>query len=137
MIMRTLKGTFLGLIAGYISVVLLSNWTWLSMRVNVSFAIFAFTFIGLLAGILIKNSPRKFIFYILELILLILFYVVYKDISVFTVIPGITLREGFFLNFISLTQANILLAVIMITANILWITPESSDYRRNLIHKEE
>lgn len=100
------------------------------MRVNVSVIISSLTVTGLIAGIFKKNSPQNYVFYILELILVSIFVILYRDIDVFSVIPGIMLREGFFLSFISLAQANILLTVIMISANVLWILPEKQRFRR-------
>ncbi len=114
--------TFTGLITGYIISILLGNWTWLAMRVDIGLAIPVCCGLGAAAG-LFAGRPKGFLWAILpQAALIVVFTVTYWGrLDALYVIPAVFFREGFRLDFLSVAQINLVLAVILIIGNGLWL----------------
>jgi hypothetical protein len=125
MAIRLGRFIFLGLFMGYVAALLLSRSTWLEMRFNTSLVILLMTVLGGAWGFLKKNSWHKAWFFGSELLLFILFMVIYHDMGALTVIPAVKLKEAFFLGFLSLPQINVLLLLLLGIGNVLWFMPTS------------
>ncbi len=117
------KFIFLGLIWGYMIALFLSRSTWLEMRFNTSLSILSMTLLGVVIGFIKNINVKKRWFFISEILLIMLLIATYKDFSALTVIPAIKFKEAFFLNFLSLSQANIVVILLLIVGNILWCIP--------------
>ncbi|MDF2678339.1 MAG: hypothetical protein K0Q97_2689 [Bacillota bacterium] len=120
MAIRVGKFIFWGLIWGYMIALFLSRSTWLEMRFNTSLSILAMTLLGVVIGFIKNINVKKRWFFISEILLIMLLIATYKDFSALAVIPAIKFKEAFFLNFLSLFQANIVVILLLIVGNILW-----------------
>lgn len=123
MILRVGKSMSWGFITGYFAALLLSRWTWLEMRMNTSFAILIFTLLGGVYGVLKNSKCSKKWFFSAEMLILIIFLTIYHDFGVLTIMPAIKLKEAFFLSSLSLSQANIVLLLLLFICNALWLIP--------------
>ncbi len=123
MIVRVGKFLFLGLFFGYLTALILSRSIWLEMRVNTSMAIFIFTVLGGMIGLWKNLHLQKKWFWSIEILIIIMFYLIYRDFGAFMVIPAVRFKEAFFLGSLSLHQANAILILLMVIGNVLWCIP--------------
>ncbi|MEN6326493.1 MAG: hypothetical protein ABFD18_09875 [Syntrophomonas sp.] len=123
------KHIFLGFVAGYLLAVLLGHWTWLAMRFNSSLLIPVLIIIMSVWGLRGRrdNIPKVY-FLGLEIMVLLVFLLLYRDPSVLTVIPAIMFREAFGLSFLTLFQGNAIIILLMITGNLLWLLPGKGNF---------
>lgn len=118
---RIIRYGFTGLIMGYFLAVILGQWIWLDMRVNVGLLIPAGTLIGAVTGVFFRGNSRVWGLFVPELFLTGSMAVIYGgDLGAFTVIPAVLLREGLFLPDLSLHNINIILVLILIGGNLGW-----------------
>lgn len=119
---RIIRFGFMGLILGCLSAVILSQWIWLEMRVNVGLLIPAGTLIGAVTGVFFRGNSRVWGLFVPELFLAGTMAVIYGgDLGALTVIPAVLLREGLFFPELSLQNINIILVLILIVGNLYWL----------------
>ncbi|ATW26116.1 hypothetical protein [Candidatus Formimonas warabiya] len=127
---------FFGFILGFFMAVVLNQWIWLAMRTNISLVIPACSFLAVIWAFFPKRPVHRFVFYGAEILFLAVFLVIYRDPAAFAIMPAIMLKEAFFLSFLSLSQANGLLLILLATGNILWFLPGKPG-RNGSLRKED
>ena len=125
MALRIGKYLFLGLAAGYLWAALLGHWIWLAMRINTSWLIPVFLLLGAVVGLLSRVDVPKSIFLGIEILIPLVFLLLYRDPSALTVIPAIMLREAFSLRLLTLFQGNLIIIFSIIIGNLLWLLPDN------------
>jgi len=114
------KSFFAGFIAGNILAMILNQWIYLEMRVNVNLVIP----LSAISGIAVYHFSRiKFklkIIFALELIFGLLVCLLYNfSIESYSIIPASILREGFLLTSLSLGEVNVIILLIFVIANFV------------------
>lgn len=128
MLIKVLKSLFCGFVTGYLLSVVLSNWIWLEMRMNTSLIILIMTILGGIFGGVKKFKVNKMWFYGAEIFAFIIFIIFYQDLSALSVIPAVKFKEAFFLSFLTISNANIILIILLLIGNVLWFIPNKYDY---------
>jgi hypothetical protein len=114
---------FWGLLVGYLAAAVLGRSVWLDMRVNTSLIIPILSLSGAIWGFFKEPPLPRGWFPGLEVLLLAVFWFIYRDPGALTVIPAIKLREAFGLSFLSLSEANTALVILLAAGNILVFAP--------------
>lgn len=120
---RKLTFAYLGMVSGFVVLMLLSHSLWLEMRLNTALVLPLFTAAGFILSFF---SPRKappvvLIFLQGSVILLILLSYDF-DFGAIAVMPAIWLREGFLIHSLGIREANGILAGVMILGNLALVT---------------
>jgi len=124
-LINLLKGGLLGIVLGYFFALLLSRSVWVEMRFNLGFIIPVCTMACMLLFLWKRVWIRYPFFLFLELLLLIVFFLIYRfEPEALLVIPACLLREGCRLTSVSLYSTNIILAAILFAGNLVWIFHE-------------
>lgn len=124
MLKRIGQFMFFGLASAYLLVLCLSQWTWLAMRANISLLIPILLFLGAIWALLSKAILPRLYFGLIELLIPLVFLLLYHDLAVLTIMPAIILREAFNLNSLSLWQGNLIILFLLFAANLCWFSPE-------------
>ncbi|MDA8236034.1 MAG: hypothetical protein M0Z31_14810 [Clostridia bacterium] len=120
-ILRGAKFGFTGFIVGYILALVLGQWIWLDMRVNIALIVPVCILAGIGLALWNQCLNSKFWLWIPEAIVCLILLVLYWGrLDAITVIPGIIFKEALYLGFINLDMANILLVLVLILGNALW-----------------
>ena len=116
------KFIFVGFLAGYFFAFLFGQWTWLAMRINTGLMLPIFSTAGFFM-VLWNNCLRNKLWLIISQLaaatVFLFFY--WQSLDAIFIIPGIMFREGFGLEFLSLTQANGILLGLCVAGNVLWV----------------
>jgi hypothetical protein len=121
---RFLRSAYMGMTAGFLVVMLLTQWLWLEMRVNISLALPLSTLAGLLFPVFFKKAPGAGEALIAQLLcILIFFYFFNCDIQALWVVPATWFREGFCLHSVSIHVINLAAAGIFIVGNGSFLFP--------------
>jgi len=136
-LMNVLKSGFVGIILGYILALLLVQWLWLEMRFNVGIIVPGSAVFCMLLAFWKRFTIHCSLLFILEFILLITFFSIYKfQLSAFLIIPACLLREGCYLNFLNLEKINIILGLTLLMGNFVWIPHSAHEIFRSHCQQE-
>ena len=128
--MRMAKSGFLGFLAGFFLALMLYQWVWLEMRVNVGRLIPVCMLLFVLLGFRRNLSLGFSSLLLIEGALTVTLMVVYGfDVTAFLIVPAALIREGFSCQALSLDQMNVILIVTLLAGNALWVAlqpPRSS-----------
>jgi hypothetical protein len=117
-----LKAALTGFAVGYSLALLLGRSVWLDMRVNIGNVIPACVACSLLISAAGKRSFRFRSFALAEIVALAILFSVYGvNMPVVGIVPASLFREAFHVGFLSLPFVNVLLSVVMVTANVIWL----------------
>lgn len=111
--------TYLGVVAGFLALLLLSSSVWLEMRINTALVLPLFGLVGFAASLLWTDRIPPTLAVILQFSVVLLFFVRYGiDAGMMSVMPAMLLREGFYLHFLSNSITNLVLVILMGLGNI-------------------
>ncbi|HWI54546.1 MAG TPA: hypothetical protein VNT57_02530, partial [Desulfobacteria bacterium] len=103
---------------GYLLTEVIGQWIWLDMRFNIALIIPVLTLAGFLTGLSKKPALGTRCVTSLEVLWFLVTILIYwDDLSALTIIPAVLLREGFGIDSLSLSEVNILLLFVLISAN--------------------
>lgn len=121
----SLKLAFMGFVVGTLGAVLLNQWTWLDMRLNIASLIPIAVIAGGAAGnIFYKRSQGLGYGWLLvpqTALLFALIILFWRQPSAILIVPAILLREGLLFNQFNIFMAKIMLAALVLGGNILWL----------------
>ena len=114
------KSIFTGFLAGSIIAMILNQWIFLEMRVNINLVIPLFIFIGIAFYRFTRIRFNPKIIFFLQLIFGFLVCLLYNfSTESFFVIPASMFREAFFLNSLSLGEVNVFISILLIISNLI------------------
>lgn len=115
-----LKGSLAGMLLGFILALLSASWVWIEMRINVGLMIPSMTLICMAVAAWKGSIFSAGTFLIFQLILLIIFLLLYGfDYVALSVVPASLFREGFRAADMSLHVTNIILVAILGGGNLI------------------
>lgn len=122
---------YLGVITGFLVLLILNASVWLEMRINTALVLPLFTFAGVAAsfwyvkrihpGIVIALQGSLFLFLLLKF---------HFEIEALTIMPAIWLREGFLLNFLEIHEANAVITSTVLFANLMLLPFKHNNLER-------
>lgn len=121
-----------GLILGMALALLLGHWTWLAMRFSTPLLIPVGTGLGLLVALVKKSRSGLYWLVIPQLSLALSFVGLYHEqLEAIQILPAILFKQGLALEFMSISQTNLLMVVLSIFGNMLWLID-----RKDVVHKK-
>jgi hypothetical protein len=119
-----LQSAYVGMTAGLLAVMLLDQWLWLEMRVNISILLPLAMLAGMLLAVFFKRTPTTAKALVAQSLCLLIFLYIYDfNFQALWVVPATWFREGFYLNGISIHELNWMLAAIFIVGNGSFLYP--------------
>ena len=120
---RNLTFTYLGMVSGFVVLMLLTHSLWLEMRINTALVLPLFTVVGFMSAFFYKkNVPSGVLIFLQGCVILLVLLNYHFDFGALAVMPAIWLREGFLLHSLDIREANIVLAVMVIFGNLALLT---------------
>lgn len=120
---RKLTFTYLGMVSGFVVLMLLSHSLWLEMRINTALVLPLFTVGGFMGSFFYKKNVPPCVLLFLQGCALLLVLLNYRfDFGAIAVMPAIWLREGFLLHSLEIREANFVLTVMVIFGNFALLT---------------
>ena len=118
--MSIAKTGFLGFLAGFFLALVLCQWVWLEMRVNIGLLIPVCMLLFVLVGFRRNLSLGFSSLLLIEGALALTLMVVYGfDITAFLIVPAALIRDGFYCRALSLERMNVILIIILLVGNTL------------------
>lgn len=120
---RKLTFTYLGMVSGFVVLMLLSHSLWLEMRINTALVLPLFTAAGfILSSFHHKRVSAGALIFLQGCVILMILLKYNFDLGAIAVMPAIWLREGFLMHFLEIREANGILAVVMVFGNLALVT---------------
>ncbi len=124
---KTLKSGYIGLVVGFIILLLLNRSIWLEMRVTTELVLPLCTIAGLWLFLNSGKTIRPGLFVALQVLAVLGFLIFYEfDIRVLGLMPAVWVRQGFYLHFLSVGVINLLLAGVVMIVNATLIKSEKT-----------
>jgi hypothetical protein len=120
-----LKAAFVGLLAGYLVALWLSQWVWLEMRVNLGAVIPGGILIAVLLALWTRMSLPCSLMLALEVTLAVSFVAIYgwRRDALWS-IPACLFREGCHVGLLGIDVINMMLGIFVLGANGGWLITE-------------
>ncbi len=120
---RKLTFTYLGMVSGFVVLMILSHSLWLEMRINTALVLPLFTVVGFMSAFFYKrNVPPGVLIFLQGCVILLILSNYHFDLGAIVVMPAIWLREGFLLHSLDIREANIVIAAMVIFGNLALLT---------------
>jgi hypothetical protein len=132
-ITRIIKGGFSGIILGYIIALLLSQWLWLEMRLNIGAIVPGSAVLFVLLALWKKFTIPYSLLLLFEAILLVTFLSIYGfQLGALLTVPACLLREGCNITSVDSHQINMVLGAALLLGNFAWIFSQYKKRRGTL-----
>jgi hypothetical protein len=116
----------MGMTAGFLAVMLLSQWLWLEMRINISLALPLLTLAGMILAIYIQKSISAVPAVAAQVLGLLIFLWLFDfNFQAIRVLPAVWIREGFGLDFLSAPRINLMTAGLIFAGNTAFLFPST------------
>lgn len=126
-LIQPVRLAFVGFIFGQILALLLGQWIWLDMRLNIAFVVPVLTMLGMVKGLLSKKNHSLKLPITAQVTWVLVFLLIYRsNLAAVGIIPGALIREGFGTDTLSLNQMNWLLIFTLAAGNGAWIITRKS-----------
>ena len=110
--------TYLGMVAGFLVLLLLSSSVWLEMRINTALVLPLFGLAGFAASLRWTGRIPPVTAVILQFSAVLLFFIRYGiDAGVLSVMPAMLFQEGFYLHFLDNRITNLMLVILIGVGN--------------------
>ena len=120
---RKLTYTYLGMVLGFVVLMLLSHSLWLEMRMNTALVLPLCAAAGFIISFYSpKRVPPGVVVCLQGCVIMLILFNYDFDFGAIAVMPAIWLREGFLIHSLDIREANGVLAAVMIFGNLALVT---------------